>query len=70
MLHDNHADYRNKQTRGVPRGGAALLHGIAWCGECGRELVECNTAIPVATGVTIGPTTRPAALSVSSDGPD
>lgn len=39
MLHDNHADYRNKQTRGVPRGGAALLHGIAWCGECGHKLV-------------------------------
>ncbi len=39
MLADNHADYvRVRGGRGVPRGGAALLHGIAWCGECGHKM--------------------------------
>jgi DNA invertase Pin-like site-specific DNA recombinase len=38
MLRDNHADYSDKMTRGVPRDGAALLQGIAWCGECGHKI--------------------------------
>ena len=38
MLRDNHADYSDKMTRGVPRNGAALLQGIAWCGECGHKI--------------------------------
>jgi DNA invertase Pin-like site-specific DNA recombinase len=37
MLRDNHSDYR-KQTRGVPRAGKALLHGIVYCGECGHKM--------------------------------
>lgn len=37
-LQDNHADYRRKGTRGVPRGGAALLHGLVHCGICGRKM--------------------------------
>ena len=30
--------------RGIPCNGAALLPGIAWCGECGHKLVVqcCN----------------------------
>jgi hypothetical protein len=39
MLRDNHAEYLRRGTRGVPRNGAALLQGIAWCGECGHKLV-------------------------------
>jgi recombinase len=39
MLADNHADYRRVHGRGVPRDGAALLHGITWCGECGHKMV-------------------------------
>jgi DNA invertase Pin-like site-specific DNA recombinase len=39
MLHDNYAEYDRNQTRGVPRPGAALLHGIVYCGECGHKLV-------------------------------
>jgi DNA invertase Pin-like site-specific DNA recombinase len=38
-LHDNRADYDRNQTRGVPRNGAALLHGIAFCGACGHKMV-------------------------------
>ena len=38
MLQDNHAEYKQKQTRGVPREGKALLQGIAYCGECGHKL--------------------------------
>jgi DNA invertase Pin-like site-specific DNA recombinase len=37
MLRDNRSDYR-KQTRGVPRAGKALLHGIVYCGECGHKM--------------------------------
>lgn len=38
MLRDNHADYDRAQTRGVPRGGKALLHGLLYCGQCGHKL--------------------------------
>jgi hypothetical protein len=38
-LRDNRADYLRVKGRGVPRDGAALLHGIAWCGECGHKMV-------------------------------
>jgi DNA invertase Pin-like site-specific DNA recombinase len=38
MLRDNHAEYDRNQTRGVPRDGQALLHGITYCGECGHKL--------------------------------
>jgi DNA invertase Pin-like site-specific DNA recombinase len=38
MLRDNHAEYDRNKTRGVPRDGQALLHGIVYCGECGHKL--------------------------------
>ena len=38
MLRDNYADYDRNKTRGVPRDGKALLHGIAYCGECGHKM--------------------------------
>ncbi len=38
MLRDNHAEYERNKTRGVPRHGQALLHGIVYCGECGHKL--------------------------------
>lgn len=38
MLRDNRAEYLHNKTRGIPRDGAALLHGIAWCGECGHKM--------------------------------
>ena len=39
MLLDNYAEYDHNKTRGVPREGAALLHGMVYCGECGHKLV-------------------------------
>lgn len=39
MLLDNYAEYDRNKTRGVPRAGTALLHGIVYCGECGHKLV-------------------------------
>jgi DNA invertase Pin-like site-specific DNA recombinase len=39
MLRDNRAEYVRQKSRGVPRDGAALLHGITWCGECGHKMV-------------------------------
>jgi DNA invertase Pin-like site-specific DNA recombinase len=37
-LRDNRAEYARNTTRGVPRDGAALLHGIVWCGRCGHKM--------------------------------
>jgi recombinase/recombinase-like zinc beta ribbon protein len=39
MLKDNHAEYDRNQTRGIPRPGTALLHGLVYCGECGHKMV-------------------------------
>lgn len=39
MLGDNCSEYDRNKTRGVPRPGKALLHGIVYCGECGHQLV-------------------------------
>jgi hypothetical protein len=39
MLRDNYAEYVRNGSRGVPRAGAALLHGIVYCGECGHQLL-------------------------------
>jgi DNA invertase Pin-like site-specific DNA recombinase len=38
MLRDNHAEYDRNKTRGVPREGKAMLHGIAYCGACGHKM--------------------------------
>jgi DNA invertase Pin-like site-specific DNA recombinase len=38
MIRDNHSDYKRDQTRGVPRAGKALLHGLVYCGECGHKM--------------------------------
>jgi hypothetical protein len=38
MLRDNYAEYDRNKTRGVPRAGKALLHGIVYCGECGHKM--------------------------------
>src|SRR5205823_2948560 len=39
MLQDNYAAYDRNKSRGVPRDGAALLHGMVYCGECGHKMV-------------------------------
>ncbi len=39
MLKDNYAEYDRNKTRGVPRPGKALLHGLTYCGECGHKMV-------------------------------
>jgi excisionase family DNA binding protein len=39
MLRDNCSEYDRNKTRGVPRPGKALLHGIVYCGECGHQSV-------------------------------
>jgi hypothetical protein len=39
MIHDNHSEYDRNKTRGVPRPGKALLHGLVHCGECGHKMV-------------------------------
>ena len=39
MLKENYAEYDRNKTRGVPRAGAALLHGLLYCGECGHKMM-------------------------------
>jgi DNA invertase Pin-like site-specific DNA recombinase len=39
MVHDNYGEYDRNKSRGVPRPGKALLHGIVYCGECGHKMV-------------------------------
>jgi DNA invertase Pin-like site-specific DNA recombinase len=39
MIRDNYAAYDRNQSRGVPRRGEALLHGIVYCGACGHKMV-------------------------------
>jgi DNA invertase Pin-like site-specific DNA recombinase len=39
MIRDNHSEYDRNKTRGVPRPGKALLHGLVFCGECGHKMV-------------------------------
>jgi DNA invertase Pin-like site-specific DNA recombinase len=39
MVRDNQSEYDRNKTRGVPRRGKALLHGIVYCGECGHKMV-------------------------------
>src|SRR5262249_23955183 len=39
MVQDNHSEYDRHKTRGVPRPGKALLHGLVYCGECGHKMV-------------------------------
>lgn len=38
ILADNYAEYARRMSQGSTRNGAALLQGIAYCGECGRKL--------------------------------
>jgi DNA invertase Pin-like site-specific DNA recombinase len=38
MIQDNHSEYDKNKTRGVPRPGKALLHGLVYCGECGHKM--------------------------------
>jgi DNA invertase Pin-like site-specific DNA recombinase len=39
MVHDNYSEYDRNKSRGVPRPGKALLHGVVYCGECGHKMV-------------------------------
>ena len=39
MLKENYAEYDRNKTRGIPRAGAALLHGLLYCGECGHKMM-------------------------------
>lgn len=38
IIKDNRAEYMINKTRGVPRDGDLLLHGIVWCGRCGHKM--------------------------------
>jgi DNA invertase Pin-like site-specific DNA recombinase len=37
-IKDNRAEYMRTKTRGAPRDGDLLLHGITWCGRCGHKM--------------------------------
>ena len=37
-IDNNKLEYRIRETSGVPRQGASLLHGIVYCGKCGHKM--------------------------------
>jgi len=39
MLQDNYSAYGRNRSRGIPRSGKALLHGLVCCGQCGHKMV-------------------------------
>lgn len=39
MRKDNDAEDDRHNTRGIPRPGAALVHGLVYCGACGHQMV-------------------------------
>lgn len=39
MIQDNYAEYERNKSRGIPRPGAALLHGLVYCGKCGHKML-------------------------------
>jgi DNA invertase Pin-like site-specific DNA recombinase len=38
LISDNRADYMRNKTKGSPRDGELLLHGIVWCARCGHKM--------------------------------
>ncbi|MDP4026480.1 recombinase family protein [Methylobacterium sp. NEAU 140] len=38
VISDNRAEYMRNKTRGTPRDGELLLHGIVWCARCGHKM--------------------------------
>jgi len=38
IIIDNRAEYMRMKTRGAPRDGELLLHGVVWCGRCGHKM--------------------------------
>jgi len=38
IIRDNRAEYMRAKTRGAPRDGDLLLHGIVWCARCGHKM--------------------------------
>ncbi len=39
QLKENYAAYDPNQSRGIPRRGEALVHGMVYCGECGHKML-------------------------------
>jgi len=39
LIQDNYAEYETNKSRGIPRPGAALLHGLVYCGKCGHKML-------------------------------
>lgn len=48
IVRDNRAEYMRNKTRGAPRDGELLLHGIAWCGRCGYKMCTSGTKVAVS----------------------
>jgi DNA invertase Pin-like site-specific DNA recombinase len=46
ILRDNYQEYRRRRSRGVARSGAALLQGLAYCGQCGNKMTVQYHAAP------------------------
>ena len=77
MVHDNYSEYDRNKSRGVPRPGKALLHGIVYCGECGHKMVVQYKQRPIISATifansTACPSARtcpPIPSTITSSGP-
>jgi DNA invertase Pin-like site-specific DNA recombinase len=46
ILRDNYQEYHHRRSRGIARSGAALLQGLAYCGQCGNKMTVQYHAAP------------------------
>lgn len=62
IIRDNRAEYMRIKTRGAPRNGELLLHGIAWCARCGHKMHVRYKEAASMYAITCGPrkASRPA----------
>jgi Recombinase len=64
MLKDNHAESDRNKTRGLPRPGKALLHGLVYCGECGHKMVVQYKGAPAISVTTCGNSIGPPCVNI------
>ena len=55
VIRDNRAEYMRYKTRGAPRDGDLLLHGITWCARCGHKMYVIDSRLEPTSSRTPQP---------------